>query len=89
MEFDSITDNYPDTNIFFIDEVGFNVSMRVSKGRSKIGETLIMQVRNIKSKNVSFCCAYSKSSISFYDINYKPYNTVDFTGYISNLFGKI
>jgi len=86
IEFEDITDNYPDTNIFFIDEVGFSVSMRVTKGRAKIGDTPIAVVKNVKSKNVSVCCAYSRSSIPFYEINYKPYNKVSFTGYISKLF---
>jgi len=86
IDFENITDNYPDTNIFFIDEVGFNVSMRINKGWSKIGETPIAKVKNVKSKNISVCCAYSRSGISFHEINVQAYNTVSFTGYISNLF---
>jgi len=89
IEFEKITDNYPDTNIFFIDEVGFNVSMRTNKGRAKIGKTPVLTVRNIRSKNISVCCAIARSGIFHYEINHNAYNTISFTGYISNLFGKI
>jgi len=87
--FDSIIDEYPDTNIFFLDEVGFNVSMRVNKGRSKKGEPATVRVKNVRSKNISVCCAYSRSRIFHYEINHKPYNTESFMGYICNLFDKI
>ena len=90
LEFESITDNYADPNIYFIDKVvGFDVSMRINKGRSKVEETPAAKVKNIRPKNISVCCAYSRSSIYFYEINYNAYNTVSFTGYISNLFNKL
>ena len=50
LEFESMTDNYADANIFSIDEVGFNVSKRINKGRSKVEETPVCKVKNIISK---------------------------------------
>jgi len=89
IDFDNVIDEYADTNVFFIDEVGFNVSMRVNKGRAKIGQTPVAKVKNIRSKNISVCCAYRRSNVFFHEINHSPYNTESFTGYISSLFEEI
>ena len=43
IDFENMTDDFHDTNIFF-DEVGFNLSMRVYKGRAKLGETPVVTV---------------------------------------------
>ena len=49
--------------IIFLDEVGFNVSMRVKKGRAVQGETPTTIVLNIRSKNISVCCVMSRLQI--------------------------
>ena len=52
---------FNESNIFFLDEVGFNVSMRSRFGRSSIGTTPFLTVPNLRSRNISVCCCMSKS----------------------------
>lgn len=52
-----ILGHYGPTEIIFIDEVGFNVSMRNSRGRSLAGTPAIMRVPNVRTRNLSFCAA--------------------------------
>ncbi|KII70625.1 hypothetical protein RF11_06980 [Thelohanellus kitauei] len=70
-----LEENYPDEQIYFVDEVGFNVSMRIKRGRSSIGTTPILRVPNIRSRNVSVCCAMNRYGVVFKEINNRPYNT--------------
>lgn len=81
-----IEEDYPDTNIFFLDEVGFSLSMRPRQGRSIIGEPASLVVKAIRSKNVSLCCCFNKKCMFYYDVNIKPYNTESFFGYINDFF---
>jgi transposase len=47
-------------NIYFLDEVGFKVSMRSRRGRSLKGKRAVMMVPNLRTLNVSVCCVMSK-----------------------------
>lgn len=72
---------------FFLDEVGFNVSMRVKKGRTKTGVTPQITIKNIRSKKISVCCAVTKNGVDYFEINDKPlYNSESFLGYLNNFF---
>lgn len=84
--FYELEEMFSDRNIFFIDEVGFQVSMRVTKGRSLIGSTPNIRVPNIRSRNISVCCAISKYCLKFKKISITPYNTKSFLGYIEEFF---
>ncbi|KAI5151468.1 hypothetical protein ENBRE01_2160 [Enteropsectra breve] len=73
-----------DGKFFFINEVGFNVSMRTRSGRSIRGTTPIHTVAYIRSRNISVCCAMSKSGILKYQAETRAYNTLKFKDYITN-----
>ena len=45
-----IEEIYPDSNVFFVEEVGFNISTRIKKRRSIVRTTLTIVVKNILLK---------------------------------------
>ena len=47
-------------NILFLDEVGFNISMRSKRGRAVKGQRAIQIVPQIRNRNISVCCVMSK-----------------------------
>lgn len=83
--FISLPSRYSEESVIFIDEVGFNVSMRAGKGRSLIGKPANKIVTNVRSRNISICCAINKHGIIAYKSQIMAYNTVSFCGFISDL----
>ncbi|KII62328.1 hypothetical protein RF11_15318 [Thelohanellus kitauei] len=83
-----LEENYPDEQIYFVDEFEFNVSMR-KMGRSPIGTTGILSVLNIRSKNLSVCRAMNRYGVVYKEINSRPYNTESFLRYMQNFFQYI
>lgn len=73
-------------NIIFVDEIGFNLSMRSHHGRSIIGTTPYTMVPNVRSRNFSVCCAMSKGGLLFKKISTSAFNSESFLGYIDDLF---
>jgi transposase len=86
LEFLSILGSTSDTNIFFVDEVGYNVSMRSRRGRSLRGTSPHLEVSNIRSRNLSVCCAMNKYGLTYKKISTRAYNTNLFLGYIQGFF---
>ncbi|KII65478.1 hypothetical protein RF11_14401 [Thelohanellus kitauei] len=72
--------------IYFVDEMDFNVSMRLKKSRLVVGTTRILRILKIRSKNVSVGCAKKRDCVVYKDINSRPYNGESFQGYIENFF---
>ena len=63
-------DNYlselDETYFYFVDEGGFNVSMRTRRGRSFRGFKAVQIVPGLRAKNILVCCAITKSGITKY-----------------------
>ncbi|KAI5151745.1 hypothetical protein ENBRE01_2355 [Enteropsectra breve] len=78
-----------DAKIFFIDEVGFNVSMRLKSGRSLRGTTPIHLVPNIRSRNISVCAAINKDGIVKYSAETRAYNSATFKDFIISLIEQL
>ncbi|KAF7684942.1 hypothetical protein CDIK_4309 [Cucumispora dikerogammari] len=89
VEFYNLLGVFTESEFIFIDEVGFSVSMRSRHGRSSLGTTPSVSVQNIKSKNISVCCAMTKDGIVYKKINTRAYNTLSFLGYLNELFDFI
>ncbi|XP_012557766.1 uncharacterized protein LOC105845029 [Hydra vulgaris] len=68
--------------IFFIDEVGFSLSMRVRRGRSLAGKRVTQTVTNIRLRNISVCCAMNKNGILKYEAQTRAFNTESFLDFI-------
>ncbi|XP_061514175.1 uncharacterized protein LOC133393386 isoform X1 [Anopheles gambiae] len=79
----------PDTDIVFLDEVGFKVSMRTSKGRSLKGTTPTIVVPQLRSRNISIVCAMNKSGIVHYLSHNRAINRELFTQFIYELKEKL
>ncbi|KAI5151009.1 hypothetical protein ENBRE01_1836 [Enteropsectra breve] len=60
-----------DSRIYFIDEVGFSVSMRTKSGRSLRDTTPVYVVPQLRSRNISICAAINKDQIVGYKANVK------------------
>ena len=76
----------PEECIIFLDELGFNVSMRTRRGRSLRGTRAIQVVPSLRSRNISICCAMSSKQIIYYKAQSKPFNGVFFSEFLVKLF---
>lgn len=77
------------TVLLFLDETGFNVSMRSIYGRASLNSTPKKKVRAIHSKNLSMSCCISRHEIIFYEVQEVPYNRESYGGYLSRLFAVL
>ena len=55
--FYALTGQISETNVIFVDEMGFCISMRASRGRSAVGTPAVKVVSQIRTRNVSIICA--------------------------------
>ncbi|KAI5152145.1 hypothetical protein ENBRE01_2602, partial [Enteropsectra breve] len=78
-----------DTHVYYIDEVGFCVSMRTRGGRSLRGTTPVHVVPGLRSRNVSVCCAMNKNGIVSYKAQTRAYNSEYFTIFMQDLLREI
>ena len=76
----------PAQSILFIDEVGFNISMRTRLGRSLRGTRAVQVVPSLRSRNISICCAMNNHQIVYYCAQTKPYNKELFCEFLGLLF---
>lgn len=78
-----------DSKIYFIDEIGFNISMRTRRGRSLVGMRAVHNVTAIRSRNISVCCAMNKNGIFKYSAQTRAYNTDSFVEFIRLLISEL
>ncbi len=78
-----------ESKIFFLDEVGFNVSMRSRRDRSLIGSRAVYTVPNIRSRNILVCSLISKNGIFLYKAQTRAYNTDFFSAFIDDILTKL
>lgn len=76
----------PHELIYFLDEVGFSVSMRSRHGRALRGARAVHVVRAIKSRNISIMCSMNKDGIFQYSSQSQAFKTVSFCAALENLF---
>lgn len=76
-------------NFIFVDEVGFNVSMRCRRGRSLKGTRAVHIVPTIRSRNISICSAITKNGHFYDEKSTKPFNSESFASFLERLFEKI
>lgn len=80
---------YNKDQIIFIDEVGFKVSSRPSRGRAPIGKPAISRVSRIRTRNISICCGMSSQGIEYYIANLRPFKSNTFAYFIYELINII
>ncbi|XP_040175166.1 uncharacterized protein LOC120908323 [Anopheles arabiensis] len=77
------------TGIVFLDEVGFNLSMRTSQGRSQKGTIPTLVVPQLRSRNISIICAMDKNGIVHYHSHNRAVNRELFKQFILQLKEKL
>jgi transposase len=85
-EFLQLLSTTPHNNILFMDEVGFSVSMRTTRGRAPRGSRAVQVVPCLRSRNISVLCVMNKCGILFYSVQARPFNTITFIEALTRLF---
>lgn len=85
----NILSKYDEANLFFVDEVGFNIALRSRHGRSLKGCRAVHTVSQLRARNISVCCAMNKYTILKYHVQTVPYNTMNFKSFVQNLISDI
>ena len=89
LKFFEVLSSISEDHIFFIDEVGFNISMRCKKGRSLKNTPAVQIVPGLRSKNISVCCAMTRNGITFFKSQLAAFKTSTFANFIDDIFIKI
>ncbi|KII64841.1 hypothetical protein RF11_09250 [Thelohanellus kitauei] len=78
--------DYSASNIFilFIDETGFDVSIRGNYGRATGGDKT-EKIKKIKFKNITVCSAISRTSIMFYKVSERTFNNDLYINFLPNV----
>jgi len=78
-----------DSKIFFIDEVGFNISMRARRGRSQVGTRAVQIVPGLRTRNVLVCACISKNGVLNHKIETRAFNINLFLSYMETVCEKL
>lgn len=73
----------------YVDEVGFNVSMRSKRGRSLIGTPASHIVPGIRTRNISVCCAMTIKGILKFSTQTCAFKTSSFSDFIDLVLEKL
>ena len=89
IKFIELQSRFSENQFIYIDETGFNVSMRLSRGRSLIGLPAVLQVPAIRSRNISICCGIRRSGLVKYETKISAYNSNSYCEFLSSLFSYL
>ncbi|OMJ21585.1 hypothetical protein AYI70_g3398 [Smittium culicis] len=79
------TATFDEEEFFFVDEVGFSVSLRPLYGRSKKGTSPVCVAHKIRSRNISTCFTANKNGFKFFKPRIVAYKSDSFCDYIKDL----
>ena len=86
LRFDDIEVEYSSENIIFWDEVGFQLSTRSKKARSRRGTPARISTPLSRSRNISVMAAMNKNELLFKKVRFSPFNGEVFKESIIELF---
>ncbi|KII70804.1 hypothetical protein RF11_14964 [Thelohanellus kitauei] len=78
-----------ESKIIFMDETGFNISMRSIYGRSPRSAQPTKIVKSIRSKNISMSYRINTNKMIHYELLDRAYNRENYEASLSNLFSKL
>ena len=84
-EFDRIQASYLRSQIIFVNEAGFNLSMRRSRGWSRVNTEARVTVPFTRSYKISVCAAINANGPIMYEVNASAYNSGSFKEFMINL----
>ena len=64
--------------LYYVDEAGFKVMMRVRRGRSPKGTRAVHVVPGLRTRNISLCSVMNKEGLFLYETSSRPYNSKSF-----------
>lgn len=86
VEYTTLGGRYPQYEVIFIDEVGFNVSMRDTRGP---GKPAVKELPALRARNISVVCAMSRNGIVHYVSRTRAINKEFFVCFIDELHDKL
>jgi transposase len=89
IQFLSLLPSMDGENFFFLDELGFNISMRARRGRSPVGQRAVTVVQALRSRNISVCCAINKHSTVYFEKQSTAFNRESFSRFMTVLMDKV
>ena len=89
LDFDVLLGRHLMKQFIFVDEAGFNVSMRRNRGWSRRGSPANVNVSTIRSKNYSVCAAISSEGILIHEVRDKAYTGRSFSNFLEDLLKKL
>jgi transposase len=88
-KFIDFEENYAPSKMIFLDEVGFSVSMRTKFGRAPIGITPTNNIPQLRTRNISVCCAMNRNGMLYKKVRISPYNELAFNEYLREFFSVL
>lgn len=73
-------------NIYFIDEVGFNLSMRCKYGWAPANQNANAVVSRLRSRNLTVCALFGVNGYEVIKHQYSGFNNLDFASFIHECF---
>jgi len=87
--FSGLRFHYNENSIVFVDEIGFNVSMRSIRARSLVGKPAVKNVPVLRSRNMSIICAMNRGGLIYYKLHKGPATITLFSQYFNELALKL
>lgn len=75
--------------VFYLDESGFQFTMRSRYGRSLIGTRANLRVPQIRSQNVSCAAAISQRGVLHFKLSFSAFNTMLFSEFVQQVIEKL
>ena len=88
-EFDMIQEEFSRAQIVFVDEAGFCVSMRRTRGWSEVNTPARVSVPFSRTRNISVCAALTANGPVAYEVRPSAYNANAFASFIESLIEKL
>ncbi len=85
-QFDEVFTKYDIGNIIYVNEVGFNVTLRRLYGRASRGQHAMTRSNEVRGLNYSACVAMSCTGPICFKIKKGAYNTDSFVEFLKELF---
>ena len=70
--------------MIFVNEVGFNLTMRTKTVRSQISKPAVHVIPALQTRNMSFCCAMVMRGIISFSAQKEAFKTPTFVDFIDN-----
>ena len=84
-QFDEVSTKYDWSNIIYVDEVGFNVTLRRFYGRAPRGQPSVTRTNGVRGLNYSACAAMSCTGPIYFKTKKGAYNTDSFIEFLNEL----